>query len=332
LFNIRVSRGYIADYRKSVHWEFVTFFLDDEVKPQRCAVYACSVVPLASESLVEVLLHMLVPTMPHSIVLTTKINHDNNEISSATSSLRGMMMVCSTKQALGEKREHRDVQPSPGQSLVLDDCQESCCYRNSDNTNYSSADDSSYNDHTETSIHNEIYDKSSGVSMSHLRHELQINEQTYGYTSLEVASTYNAIGLFHCRLYKDYNGALHYHTKALNIINTLFHLLQSASTQDISEATLDWSEHFKAVTSTAARKHESHNRIIPLLVTTYMDIGTCYELQQNYPMAIRYYEKTDDTIIRLEQQSNNSSSNSKTIIPKHITFACRRAIARVKRL
>jgi tetratricopeptide (TPR) repeat protein len=175
-------------------------------------------------------------------------------------------------------------------------------------------------------------EKSSGVSLSNLLQELHVNEQSYGCTSLEVASTYNAIGLFHCRLYKDYNGALHYHTKALRIINTLHQQqqLQDALAHDRSEVASDC---FKSATIIAARKVESHARIIPLLVTTYMDIGTCYELQQNFNMAIQYYEKTDRTIIRLEQQSYDScSSKIKTIIPKHITFACRRAIARVKRL
>lgn len=282
----------------------------------------------------------LAHTMPNSNILTTKSNLDEVDVLLG-SSLREMMTVCASKQALGPRGQvdHCDLPLIPCQSSVADTCHESCCYRTSDCTNYSSADDSSYNDHTETSMNNEgcdklHSDKSGGVSISQLMHELQINEQTYGYTSLEVASTYNAIGLFHCRLYKDYNGALHYHTKALRIINTLQQLLQSPLPNEVRDAKLDWSEHFKASTSIAARKHESHGRIIPLLVTTYMDIGTCYELQQNYIMALQHYEKADDTIIRLEQQSNNSNNHSKnrTIIPKHITFACRRSIARLKRL
>lgn len=285
---------------------------------------------------VELML-VLAHTMPNSNVLTTKSNLDEVDVLLG-SSLREMMTVCASKQALGSSGRG-DLPLIPCQSSAADTCHESCYYRTSDCTNSSSADDSSYNDHTETSMNNESYDKlhcdkSGGVSISQLMHELQINEQTYGYTSLEVASTYNAIGLFHCRLYKDYNGALHYHTKALRVINTLQQLLQSPLSDDGNDAKRDWSEHFKAATSIAARKHASHGRIIPLLVTTYMDIGTCYELQQNYIMALQYYEKADDTIIRLEQQSNKNNSHSKnrTMIPKHITFACRRSIARLKRL
>ena len=116
----------------------------------------------------------------------------------------------------------------------------------------------------------------------------------------------------------------------MRIIKTLQEQQQQQQAALVHETSLD---SFTSATFTAGRKHESPLRIIPLLVTTYMDIGTCYELQQNYKMAIQYYDMTDDTIIRLEQQANNSGgSKSKRIIPRHITFACRRAIARVKRL
>ena len=291
--------------------------------------------------------------MPSSIILTTQSHQDKNEIilgsSSASSSLREMMMVCTSKQEQGPRRRSEKsnllpvVPPFPCQSSVVDTCENSCCYRSSDNTNCSSpslyADDSSCNDHTETETSLHCTDicsstpqnvKSRGVSISNLMQELQVNEQTYGYMSLEVASTYNAIGLFHCRLYKDYNGALHYHNKALHIIETLQQHLNSVLTSDHSDVARDT---FHSTTIITRRRNDLHTRLIPLLVSTYMDIGTCYELQQNFNMAIQFYEKTDDTIIRLEQQCYNSANGkTKTIIPKHITFACRRAIARIKRL
>lgn len=277
----------------------------------------------------------------------TKLTQDKNEIlleSSlpALSSLREMMTgsISQQEQGLRRRSEQGDLPPSPFLSTSLYAGDDPCCYRTSDSTNCSNssiyADDSSCNDHTEVSMNNDscctapLNDKSGGLSIYNLMHELQINEQTYGYTSLEVASTYNAIGLFHCRIYKDYNGALQYHTKALRIIKTLQEQQHQQQAAHVHETSVD---SFTSATSIAARKHESPLRIIPLLVTTYMDIGTCYELQQNYKMAIQYYEMTDDTIIRLEQQAKNSvGSKSKRIIPRHITFACRRAIARVKRL
>jgi tetratricopeptide (TPR) repeat protein len=169
-------------------------------------------------------------------------------------------------------------------------------------------------------------------------HELQINIQTYGSVSMEAAFKYNAIGLFHCRMYKDYNGALRYHNKALHIITALQQqlLVRCALEHDQRKTVFD---SFESDTNITARNHhhELNTRLIPLLVTTYMDIGTCYELQQNYKMAMQYYEKTDNTINRLEQQSQNNASSSSsnrtnTIVPKHIIFACRRAIARLKRL
>ena len=98
---------------------------------------------------------------------------------SATSSLRGIMMVFTSQQEQGPRRgsEKGDLPHSPCLLTTSDMLDESSYCRNSDSTNCSSTsvlvDDSSCNDQTETSVNNDTCsnyqnDKSSGVSISNL--------------------------------------------------------------------------------------------------------------------------------------------------------------------
>lgn len=261
--------------------------------------------------------------MPQSAILTDIHSNEVKEKrllspSPSSSSLNDLMAVCSSHQ-----EQKRDGTPTMYNSSSLLRYDESCSPSVYSESTYNDTD----NDNTEASMYTDgCYNthqhvKSVGVSIANLMHELQVNMELHGSISPQVASAYNAIGLFHCRLCKNYNEALHYHTEALRIINTL---------QDrfISHGGSEPNQHPPTTPLTATQiesqqqthQHHHHHQILILQITTYMDIGSCYEFQQKYDLAIPYYEMCDEAIIRLER-----------VIPKHITFACRRAIARIKR-
>ncbi len=250
--------------------------------------------------------------MMQSAILTAINNHDVNEKrllspSASSSSLNDLMTVCSSHQE--QKRDGTPTMYNSSCLLRYDESYSPGVYSESSFTDTDNTEASMY---TDSCCHTRQHVKSVGVSIATLMHELQVNMGLHGSISPQVASAYNAIGLFHCRLCKNYNEALYYHTEALRIINTL---------QD-RQISHDGSQPNPPTTPMTTTQIESqhHHPIIILQITTYMDIGSCYEFQQNYDLAIQYYEKSDEAIIRLER-----------VIPKHITFSCRRAIARIKR-
>lgn len=192
--------------------------------------------------------------------------------------------------------------------------------------------------------------------LSALIQKLHTNEETFGAISIQVAESYNAIGIIECRIHKNYDNALRYHNAALRIITMLQEQHQDQQNQELSElhqnlqiidtyqgSAMKYSDipqpglshqlRYDDRKTTRSHALELHHKIITLRITTLIDMGTCYELLQDYTMATQYYEEAEMCITRNSTTGNNDAiKNPPIVIPKHIIFACRRAIARVKRL
>jgi hypothetical protein len=176
--------------------------------------------------------------------------------------------------------------------------------------------------------------------------------QEYGMISVQVAETFNAIGLVQCRMHKNYHHAMQCHKEAMHILECLVNQHVVVSVAGVSEPT---------ISATYVQ-----------LIATYMDIGTCYELQQNYNCALQSYQHVERLIVHAVQQQRlnhrveigtttdkcvavhgrttiiqggtvtTTTTNTATTIPttvvripcipRHIEFSCRRAIARLQRL
>jgi tetratricopeptide (TPR) repeat protein len=123
--------------------------------------------------------------------------------------------------------------------------------------------------------------------------DLERFTREFGPSSLQVAETWNALGLIRCRMQKKYNDAIHCHQKALYI--------------------------FQAA---AERSTECSSSVLLQVVVTLMDLGSCYELQQNHQAALQVYRKANALIIKAPPGS----------IASHVASSCRRSLARVQRI
>ena len=130
--------------------------------------------------------------------------------------------------------------------------------------------------------------------LPNLIRRLRRHAQVYGEQSIAVAETWNTIGLVQCRIYQNYPRAIQCHGAALHIFQSLI---------EEEESSFD--------------PPPLGDLRLPLIVT-YMDLGTSYELLQNYPLALQSYRAAEALI--------------QTGVPRHIDFSCRRALARLQRL
>jgi hypothetical protein len=123
--------------------------------------------------------------------------------------------------------------------------------------------------------------------------DLERFSREFGPSSLQVAETWNALGLIRCRMQKKYNEAIHCHQNAL-------HIFQAA----------------------AERSTECPPSVLLQVVVTLTDLGSCYELQQNHQAALQVYRKANALIIKAPPGS----------IASHVASSCHRSLARVQRI
>jgi Tetratricopeptide repeat len=106
----------------------------------------------------------------------------------------------------------------------------------------------------------------------------------FGPRSLQVADTWNALGLIRCRMQGNYASAAQCHTEALKV--------------------------FQASESSVLQT-----------VVTLTDLGSCYELMQDYETALRVYLQAEALI----------ANSRKDEITSNVASACQRALARIQR-
>jgi tetratricopeptide (TPR) repeat protein len=123
--------------------------------------------------------------------------------------------------------------------------------------------------------------------------DLERFSREFGPSSLQVAETWNALGLIRCRMQKKYNDAIHCHQKAL-------YIFQAAS----------------------ERSTECSPSVLLQVVVTLTDLGSCYELQQNHQAALQVYRKANSLIIKAPPGA----------IASHVASSCHRSLARVQRI